>query len=589
MSPRSEQPARTVDSVSLQPDSSKRAWASGSLALVLFAALACGEGEGRKSPAAPMSPAYMEKTSGDGQEGPAGRLLHSDLEVRITNDSGDPVPGVEVDFTSSDGRVVPSRGETDADGRRSVRLLLPDGEGEVYVVASSGGLPDVEFTARGIQAAVNPYEFPIGISGRYIVDARGRPIILNGSAPWDMTFRLDPSAVERYLDVRLEQGVNAIVVRGLSYPHVDGVTPNVFGDLPFTRTLPGGEQDFTALDPDYWDFVEWIVSEARERGMICFLPPAYVGYMLRDQGWTEALESNGHQRLRAYGDSLGRRFRSHGNVIWVMGGDSNPVSEGRDVTEEMNAIASGIQRSMPDAIFTAHALRQHSALDSYDEPWLDVNSTYSDTAGGPAALEKDWERTDGEGELPMPSFWIEGYYENEHDMTSAKLRSQMYWSLLGGAVGHFYGVHPVWSFGAEVRADFGDSSAPPYDHWENALTTDLAWDLMQVRRMIDTRPMRMLVPDYDRQVVTDGRLSGVRFAAAARATDGSLIMAYLPDRREVTVDMSRITTDTVATVSWVNPRNGDTTVVGDFATDGEVDLVPPSDEDWLLVAEDRPH
>lgn len=531
----------------------------------------------------------MEKTAGDAQEGPAGTLLPSSLEVTVTTASGDPVAGAEVRFSASAGRVVPSQGGTDANGVRSVRLTLPAEAGTVSVTASADSVADVEFTVAAVSAPANPYVFPVRRSGRHLVDADGRPIVLNGDAPWGIAVQLDSSEVEHYLDARVDQGVNAILFRGIDHLFADQAPANAFGDAPFTATLSDGQEDFTSLNPAYWSYVEWIASEARERGIVCLMTPAYVGFQLGEQGWAAALESNGAPRLTAFGDSLGRRFGDHGNVIWVMGGDSEPSSGGSDVTDEIDAVASGIEGAMSDAIFTAHAGRGNSALDSYDEPWLDVNTTYSDTLDGPADLERDYERTDGDGEAAMPSFWIEGYYENEHSMTAEQLRSQMYWSLLGGAVGHLYGAHPVWSFGASAAADFGDSTAPPFDTWENALDTEVARDLVHVRRLVDTRPMRILESDYEHEVVTEGRGEGSGYAAAARASDGSLVLAYLPDRRTVTVDMARLTTDTVATASWVSPRTGDTTGIGDFATEGDRSFTPPSDTDWLLVIEDAPH
>lgn len=558
-------------------------------ALLALAIGACGGTDGAPDDSPSRTPVAMDVTSGDGQQGPPGTLLPIPLEVTLSSASGEPVAGAEVRFTASAGRVVPSRGATGSRGRRRVRLTLPERPGAITVTASSEGLPDVEFTAEAESSPPNQYVFPIALSGRFLVDATGRPIILNGDAGWGIAVQLDSSQVETYMDPRVEQGVNAILFRGIDHLYAEVAPANAFGHAPFTDRLAGGEEDFTALNPAYWDYLEWIVGEARERGIVCLVAPAYVGYRLGESGWAEEMGANGVSRLTAYGDSLGRRFGPYGNVIWVMGGDSKPSVGDRDVTDEVNAVAAGIEDALPGAVFTAHSSRRNSALDSYDEPWLDVNSTYSDTLDGPSDLEEDWDRTDGDGEAPVPSIWIEGYYENEHSMTAEQLRSQMYWSLLGGAAGHIYGADPVWSFDAAAASDFGDTTAPPYDTWKHALTTDVAWDLLHVRHLVDTRPIRLLVPDYGHEVVTSGREEGSGYAAAARASDGSLMLAYLPDRREVTVDMARLTTDTVATVSWVSPRTGDTTEVGDFATEGSRRFVPPSDTDWLLVIEDAPH
>lgn len=530
--------------------------------------------------------AALEKTSGDGQQGGSGMQLPAPLVVTAVDSSGGPVTGVPVRFRASAGRVAPATGETDADGRRRVRLTLPDREGVVTVTASSQGLAEVEFEAEAVSDGdgASP-DFPISVSGRYIIDADGDVVILNGATPWSLAVQLDSAEVETYLDARAAQGVNAILFNAIEHLYADAPPENVYGDRPFTGTLPGGEADFTALHEGYWSHVEWIVAEARERGMVCLVAPAYIGFQFGPDGWAAELEANGPDRIRTYGEALGDRLGSHGNVVWVMGGDWGPTHEGTDLTAEVGAMVAGIEASSPGAVFTGHGDRHESALDVYDEPWLDVNNTYSDPQQGAAELEEDYRRTDGAGEAAMPSFWIEGYYENEHDMTAVELRSQMYWSLLGGAAGHLYGVHPVWPFEAQPAQRFGDSFSPPYDTWKNALDTEVAGDLRHVRRLIDTRPLEQMEPDWEEGVVTSGRESGTRYAAAARARDGSLILAYLPSRRTVTVDMSRITVGDTAGVSWVDPRTGDTTSVGDFATSGSRDFTPPAEGDWLLVVE----
>lgn len=527
----------------------------------------------------------MQKSGGDEQQGAPGTLLPLPLKVTVLDESGQPVGGVSVTFRTTGGRVTPATGATDPQGVRRASLTLPDSEVVVTVTVSSPGLADLRFTAESVRSPPNAYTFPISVSGRFLVDAGGRVLILNGASPWSLEVQLDSAEVGVYLDTRVAQGVNALLFQAIEHRFADSAPENAYGRVPFTDTLPGGEPDFTTLDDRYWSYVEWIVSEARARGVVCLIAPSYLGARLGEEGWASEMSANGTGRLTAYGDSLGRRFGIYGNVIWVMGGDSDPSYGGADLTAEVSAVASGIRASAPDAIFTAHARRNDSALDAYDQPWLDINTTYSEPADGARELMADYLRTGGAGGALMPTIWIEGYYENEHSMTDVELRSQIYWSLLGGAVGQFYGVYPVWPFGAAAAAGFGDSSSPPYDNWRDALHTDVAEDLAIVRRLIDTRPFRLLVPDYSDSVVTSGRSSGADYAAAASASDGSLILAYLPSRRQVTVDLSKLTADSLAAASWLDPRTGDSTFIGRFPTDRSAKFTPPSGEDWLLVLE----
>ena len=65
-------------------------------------------------------------------------------------------------------------------------------------------------------------------------------------------------------------------------------------------------------------------------------------------------------------------------------------------------------------------------------------------------------------------------------------------------------------------------------------------------------------------------------------------MAYLPDIRKVTIDMSKLSGQTTA--RWFDPSNAAFTDIGSFANAGTQDFTPPGnngdgDGDWVLVLE----
>jgi hypothetical protein len=79
-------------------------------------------------------------------------------------------------------------------------------------------------------------------------------------------------------------------------------------------------------------------------------------------------------------------------------------------------------------------------------------------------------------------------------------------------------------------------------------------------------------------------------ATAAMDSDGSLVIAYLPTIRTVTVDMSKVAHG--ATPRWFDPTNGKfADVVGSpVANGGSRQFTPPGrnssgDSDWVLVLE----
>jgi hypothetical protein len=51
-----------------------------------------------------------------------------------------------------------------------------------------------------------------------------------------------------------------------------------------------------------------------------------------------------------------------------------------------------------------------------------------------------------------PFFQIEGFYENEHSMTTQQLRAQAYWTVLSGGMGYQFGNCPLWGLGSPASS-----------------------------------------------------------------------------------------------------------------------------------------
>lgn len=108
--------------------------------------------------------------------------------------------------------------------------------------------------------------------------------------------------------------------------------------------------------------------------------------------------------------------------------------------------------------------------------------------------------------------------------------------------------------------------------------------------LFTSRPWYDLVPDQKHEVVVDGlgEFNGMDYLAAARTADGGTVMAYLPTARTISVDMSKVS-GKLASAWWFNPRTGQATSGGKFATTGKKQFTPPADGDWVLVLEDGAH
>ena len=210
------------------------------------------------------------------------------------------------------------------------------------------------------------------------------------------------------------------------------------------------------------------------------------------------------------------------------------------------------------------SLPRFDALDR--EGWLDLNTTYTYGIVHQKLLA-DFNR-----QPAMPFVLIESTYEGEHNASAVQIRRQAYWAILSGATGQFMGNRPMWLF------DPG---------WEAALNSAGAEDMQRLYLLFTSRSWYDLVPDQKHEVVVDGlgEFNGMDYLAAARSADGGTVMAYLPTTRTITIEMGKVS-GTLAAAWWFNPRTGQATSGGKFATTGKKQFTPPADGDWVLVLDD---
>ena len=107
-------------------------------------------GPSSSDPEAPeLRPASIIITAGNDQFGAMGAALSGLLEVRVTDASGRPVPGVSVLFavTHGGGSVSPAATVTDANGDASSTWVLGAASGTQLASARVQDLDPVEFTA----------------------------------------------------------------------------------------------------------------------------------------------------------------------------------------------------------------------------------------------------------------------------------------------------------------------------------------------------------------------------------------------------------------------------------------------------------
>jgi hypothetical protein len=415
---------------------------------------------------------------------------------------------------------------------------------------------------------------------RYLVDSAGQPFLIHGDTAWSLIAQLTREEAELFLEDRRARGFNTILANLIEHEFATNAPANVYDQQPF---LVGG--DYSTPNDAYFAHAHWVLCRAAEKGILVLLTPSYAGSGGGGQGWYREMVANGPDRLRQYGEYLGRLFRDCPNILWVHGGDYNVPR-----TDLTRAIAEGIQKASPDALHTAHGSRNTSALDHWaDEAWLQVNNIYtarpqswSDHPVYAVALEQYARRE------RMPFFLIEGVYENEHGANERHLRTQAYQAVLSGASGQVFGNNPIWYFNGP-----GLYAAPMT--WQEALGSPGALSMTNLRDLLIGRPWWHLEPDVDNTLLADGLGAEEERAVATRVADGSLALLYLPSAREITVDLGQLAGPSVA-AQWYDPADARFyTVSGSpFPATGSRRFHPsPVDnssgfDDWVLVLERRP-
>lgn len=418
---------------------------------------------------------------------------------------------------------------------RYVYLLLCLCELAVLVGRASGAAAD----------ALGTVQFPLHVSadGRRLEDSRGQPLLIHGDAAWSLMVNLDLAEVETYLEDRRQRGFNAVIVnlieRGFGGPsNRDGQPPFVPADT------------YSAPNPAYFAHADAVIDLAAAKGMLVLLTPSYLGAGCGTQGWCQQMLDEPVTAMTSYGHFLGDRYKDRTNIIWVNGGDADARDYSGALTR-VNAIANAIRERAPGQLQTAHCSRFNSAVECYNQPWLDINNTYSECNESLPDIQADQAR------LPVkPFFYIEGKYENE-DATLGCLIDQAVWPTLSGSTGQVFGNNPIWLF------DPG---------WPAALNSVGSRAFANVGALLRSRAWFRLQPDLTNAVLVSGGGNG---AVAARSSDGESLMIYIPTPRQIAVDLDQLS-GSKAHLWRFNPQTGSTVDGGELASSGLFDFTAGS-------------
>jgi WD40 repeat protein len=442
--------------------------------------------------------------------------------------------------------------------------------------APAGPVQDArDATAPAGAKSVKGMKLKVSPNGRYFVDQDGKPFFYLGDTAWLLFQRFNHEEVEEYLRDRAGKGftvIQAYVLRGLGARHPDG-NRSLLGETPFIDRDPARPNEAFFKNMDH------IINRANELGLV-------VGLVVAKSWHVNKHPERVFDAKNAYvfGKFLGQRYKNNA-VMWYVGGDSAP---GNDAAAWV-AMARGLKDgSGGTQLVSYHGSGQTtSSTWFHDADWLDFNSIQS--GHGWAAktyrfIDQDYGRTP-----PKPTVDMEPPYENHPTgaktprIDSHQVRQGAYWNMLSGAAGHGYGALDLFWLYKDSDGPFPKNGFQP---WRKAMAYEGARQMGFMRRLFEQRPWYKLVPDQS--VIDDGQGEGNDHVRAARAKDGSFVVAYLPTGKPVRIKTDKVSGQEVI-ARWYNPRKGTWIPAGRFANKGVREFAAPSrgeKEDWVLVLDD---
>ncbi len=431
--------------------------------------------------------------------------------------------------------------------------------------------------------------FPLRLSanGRYLVDAGGAPFLIHGDAGWSLIVQLTNADTDFYLEDRRQKGYNTVIANLLESFYSSNPPKNVYGEGPFTT--PG---DFATPNEAYFAHVDWVLSKAAEKGIVLFLNPAYAGYAgtsdtINTDGWTAEIVNNGPTKCRNYGRYLGNRYKNFNNIVWVAGGDRTLSAT---ATTSALEILRGIKDFAPTHLWTAHWNNDMNSMDvPAFRPYMDLNGIYAYEGKSGYVHQRSLPQYNLADFKPIYLWesWYEGLNWSGIVTPRATVRRQAYETNLSGSTGEHSGSNFVYVFG-------GPTGSGATYNWRDNLSSPSTLDMGFVRQLFANRPWQLLEPDQFHTAVTGGygTFGQSNYVTAARTSDGSLVMAYVPSTgtgvRSLTVDLSKLSG--VVTAQWYNPTNGTySDIAGSpLANSGSQTFATPGNNgsgtnDWVLV------
>jgi hypothetical protein len=410
------------------------------------------------------------------------------------------------------------------------------------------------------------YRYPLTTAGpgkRYLVDQDNKPFFWSGDTGWSLIAQLNREDVDFYFANRHEKGFNVVLVSLIEHKFCNKAPANYYGELPFTT------RTFTTPNEKYFEHADYVIRSAAARNIVLLLDALYLGYDCKDEGWCAEVKAASPDDLRSWGRYIGNRYKEFGNIVWLVGGDTDPGP----VRDKILEMVKGIRETDTLHLITAHNQPESMAVSPWKgESWLSVNNVYSYDS----VLYRQY-RNAYELYPVIPYYEIESAYENEHNSTPQQLRSQAYRAVLSGAMGHVFGNCPVWHFGSWPSwCNLSD--------WKTELDNRGSEGMDHLQRLFRSRMWFTLIPDFDHTALISGFGTWGRkdYVTTAVTADRNTLIAYLPSPRKVIIDMRKMSGGS-SDCWWFDPSSGRSEFIGSYKNSASQSFTPSTDGDIILV------
>ena len=442
--------------------------------------------------------------------------------------------------------------------------------------------------AAGAAFAAQPLP-PVKISdnGRYFVKADGTPFFWLGDTAWSIFNHPKPEDVDLYLDDRAAKGFTVIQGVLALWDYRNRRNPD--GELPFV------DGDFGKINEAFYKNVDAILNKVEARGMYMAILP----FWTKNSGNLLATGDN-PEKMKAYCKFLAERYARR-NVFWILGGDATAAGPtGTNVQHVTDLEAEGLIEGAKAAgvehiLISYHPTGRQSSSFWFDErPWLAFNCIQS----GHFIRTTNFRLVgDDYAKTPVkPTLDMEPGYENITDGLSANtnatrlsandVRRSAYLAVFAGAAGHTYGNGEVYEFWSASRGGIVARWGSGLD-WHESLKLPGSGQMQYLRRLIESRPMLVRVPDQS-LIIGDASNTATERVEATRASDGSYAFIFTPTGKPFTVDLTKLSGAKLHGW-WYDPRTGMKESIDEMPRAGTREFTPPAGgavNDWVLVLDD---